>query len=292
MQVFVDRFIDGSITYENALSGITELSNSIKNGYTSLEELNGLMNIDGLESMAGIAGSVENQINESVSMLAEYIDVAKINNDAISAYTQTWEEMSQMIDKQLEALKKAAEALEKWVAEQKYNHSDSDSDGDNIDYTNNTSSGTITTSADGRGYDNPDYSDTRSFDDDDDEFHVGIEKGTIGKAKRSRVDFLKEIATKKMKPGERYIKALDTEVVLTKEQQGTLMNNFMNLSSMPVSLVKPIDTSALKSLNSRANEVNINIGDLILPDVRDVDKFAKEMGSRFNLLMAQALGER
>lgn len=306
MQVFVDRFIDGSVTYEQALSGISELSASINQGYTSLEQLNGLMNLDGLSGMAEITTSMQGQINESVSMLAQYIDVAKVNNDAIAEYTSTWEEMSELIKEQLAALKKAAEELEEWVKNQKYKgySSDGGDGGGNIDYTNHTSSGTVTSGMNGGT-----YSDTRSSDsvgggspssanDDQDEddgpgvYHEGIKNGLVGKNDKNREETLKEIATKDLKPNERYVKVELGEAILNLQQQNKLIKNFQNISTPTPYFVPVTQAQTLPNNVSRQGDINVEFsGDIVLQDVQKPDQLAEALHNQFPNILRQELSK-
>lgn len=290
MKVFVERFTDGSITYEQALKGISELATSMDNGYSSLEQLSGFMNLDGIEHITDIADSMKSQADESITMLEEYMEIAKINHDAIADYTSTWEEMSKLIEEQLASLKAAAEALEEWVKEQKYHgySSDGDNDSSNIDYTDHKSSGTITTSADGRGYDNPDYKDERTY-------HKGIENGLIGNTDSSRAEILKHIATEDLKPDETYFKGLIGEAIFTKEQQEQLIENYNKLGysvGMFTPTPKAIDaTKYIKSENKTYGDVNVTFGDIKLEGVQNPDEFAKAVKNQFGGIVRQEVSK-
>lgn len=302
MQVFVDRFIDGSVTYEQALSGISELSSSINQGYTSLEQLNGLMNLDGLSGMAEITTSMQGQINESVSMLAQYIDVAKVNNDAIAEYTSTWEEMSELIKEQLAALKKAAEELEKWVKNQKYHGYSSDSDGDDGGSYGGkgvTSNGVY--DAENHSYSNPGHSNASSeapssANDDQDEddgpgvYHRGIKEGLIDGNDKNREEILKKAGTKDLKPNERYVKVETGEAIFNIPQQYQLIKNLQNAYTpyfVPVTQAQTLPNNV-----SRQGDINVEFnGDLNFPDVRDVDGFARALSEQSSNIMRQELSK-
>lgn len=324
MQVFVDRFIDGSITYEQALSGISELSASINQGYTSLEQLNGLMNLDGLSGMAEIATSMQGQINESVSMLAQYIDVAKVNNDAIAAYTSTWEEMSEMIKEQLDALKKAAEELEEWVKNQKYKgySSDSDGGGGNIDYTDHESNGTITSGMNGGSYSDDRHSSQSSSgspssaNDDQDEddgpgvHHKGVLSGYFGQGSSDyeRYKDIRMFTTEELEPNEVIVKGLKDELALNKEQQETAVNNIrtltnpvLNLSEMPDDMmfqqygVRPVIEQMQDRMKNAgltefaktevSSDNSVTMGNIILHEVQRPDQLADALMMQFPTLL-------
>ena len=74
MQRFVELYQDGSITYEKAMAGITQMATQMKDGYSALEQLNGLMNIDGIGKISDISASTNAKVDESVQLLGEYIE--------------------------------------------------------------------------------------------------------------------------------------------------------------------------------------------------------------------------
>lgn len=295
MQVFVDRFIDGSISYESALQNVSDLYSKLDSGYSALEELSTFMNMDNLKSLVDIQTSAQEQISENVELLNGYLTIANQNQTLIDNYTSTWEEMSTMIDEQLEALKKAAEALEEWVKNQKYHKGssyDSDSDGGGNWSGGVESTGIIESGMNGGNYSESHWDAGQSpySDDDDDIYHRGIEKGEIGKADRTRTEFLRQIATQDMEPDERYIRAQVGEVVLNDEQQAQLAKNFETLSL--ANLVPVFSMPELGvGLNTTANDINIQFGDLNLPDVRDVDGFARALTAQFPNIMRQELSK-
>lgn len=295
MQEFVDRFIDGSISYESALQNVSDLYSKLDSGYSALEELSTFMNMDNLKSLVDIQTSAQEQISENVELLNGYLTIANQNQTLIDNYTSTWEEMSTMIDEQLEALKKAAEALEEWVKNQKYHKGssyDSDSDGGGNWSGGVESTGIIESGMNGGNYSESHWDAGQSpySDDDDDIYHRGIEKGEIGKADRTRTEFLRQIATQDMEPDERYIRAQVGEVVLNDEQQAQLAKNFETLSL--ANLVPVFSMPELGvGLNTTANDINIQFGDLNLPDVRDVDGFARALTAQFPNIMRQELSK-
>lgn len=295
MQEFVDRFIDGSISYESALQNVSDLYSKLDSGYSALEELSTFMNMDNLKSLVDIQTSAQEQISENVELLNGYLTIANQNQTLIDNYTSTWEEMSTMIDEQLEALKKAAEALEEWVKNQKYHKGssyDSDSDGGGNWSGGVESTGIIESGMNGGNYSESHWDAGQSpySDDDDDIYHRGIEKGEIGKADRTRTEFLRQIATQDMEPDERYIRAQVGEVVLNDEQQAQLAKNFETLSL--ANLVPVFSMPELGvGLNTTANDINIQFGDLNLPDVRDIDGFARALTAQFPNIMRQELSK-
>lgn len=146
--------------------------------------------------------------------------------------------------------------------------------------------GEYTSNGDGHGsYD--DYYD----DDKDYTWHDGIENGTVGKGSKSRLAFLKHIATEDLDPNERYVKVLEGEAIFTDGQQENLINNFQN-ASIPyfVPVIKP---QTLPNNINKQGYINVEFnGDLNLPDVRDVDGFARALKDQFPNILRQQLSKR
>ena len=155
MGEFVTRYQEGSLTYEQALAGINSTISAMGDGFSALEQLGSMMNLDNIASLGDIASSAEAGItgsaallkdyltivesnkesvegfetvwggmsesideavkvfNEAVNSMETYLDVFAANSNAINANTSNWEEMKSNIEAQVEALKAAAEALEK-----------------------------------------------------------------------------------------------------------------------------------------------------------------------------------
>ena len=76
-------------------------------------------------------------------------------------------------------------------------------------------------------------------------------------------------------------------MVFTPEQMEKLVASFSATAYVPDrSWIKSMYPSA--TVNTKPNVVNISVGDVNLPDVRDVDGFAKAMNRDFKGIMRQA----
>lgn len=314
MQRFVELYQDGSITYEKAMAGITQMAAQMKDGYSALEQLNGLMNLDGIGKISDISSSTNAKVDESVKLLGEYMGIAKANSDTISKYTATWDEMKDNIAAQLAQLEKMAKELEEYVK----NHTYSSGSSSSRDHDSGSSS-----SSGGKGSGNsyvaagPGYSDEGMKDaierGDRIEFagsgggkteqeikdtyeemtknkrHSGLEKGTVGKGGDSNdatAKAMKIVGLKPLDPDEYPAFLREGEMVITPNQQRQLIDNMRTFTSVPKYMVVP--DNAIKRTNQSPN-IDFKMGDVVLNNVQDVDGFARALNQTFESKMRQAL---
>ena len=313
MQRFVELYQDGSITYEKAMAGITQMATQMKDGYSALEQLNGLMNLDGIGKISDISASTNAKVDESVQLLGEYMGIAKANSDTISQYTSTWNEMKDNIAAQLAQLEKMAKELEEYVK----NHTYSSGSSSSRDHDSGSSS-----SSGGKGSGNsyvaagPGYSDEgmqeainrgdriefngsgggkteQEIKDTYEEMtknkrHSGLEKGPVGSNGDSNDKYAKlakELGLKSIKPYEYPAFLKQGEIVFTQEQMKQMGQNLQALSTpkymtVPDNVVKRTDQST---------NIDFKMGDVVLNNVKDVDGFAKAVGQTFKSKMRQEL---
>ena len=316
MQRFVELYQDGSITYEKAMAGITQMATQMKDGYSALEQLNGLMNIDGIGKISDISASTNAKVDQSVQLLGEYMGIAKANSDTISQYTSTWNEMKDNIAAQLAQLEKMAKELEEYVK----NHTYSSGSSSSRDHDSGSSS-----SSGGKGSGNsyvaagPGYSDEGMQEainrGDRIEFngsgggkteqeikdtykemtknkrHSGVEKGPVGSNGDSNDKYAKlakELGLKSIKPYEYPAFLKQGEIVFTQEQMKQMGQNLQALSTpkymtVPDNVVKRTDQST---------NIDFKMGDVVLNNVQDTDGFAKAVGQTFKSKMRQELTVR
>lgn len=317
MNEIVDRFNSGVLTYEQALTGIDKLSSSISNGYTALEHLNGMMNLDGISDLSGIASSADSKITESVGLLRDYLGTANTNHEAINKIAGTWDEVKKNIAEQLETLKKLAEELAKQRETVIYFRSDGsggdDGGGGGSSRGPGSQSGYV---AAGPGFsesgmkDAIDRGDSVSFGgsgaggyseeeirDMYDDYvessgkrHKGAELGAVGKSSDSQKDNLfQQIATKVLKPGERPLVLQDKEWVITPEQRDNILNAIgMNTPSVS----NNISQIPYISQNQPSKNIDVNFsGDIVLNDVKDPDGFAKALKVQIVPIMRQEISK-
>lgn len=314
MQRFVELYQDGSITYEKAMAGITQMANQMKDGYSALEQLNGLMNIDGIGKISDISASTNAKVDESVQLLGEYMGIAKANSDTISQYTSTWNEMKDNIAAQLAQLEKMAKELEEYVK----NHTYSSGSSSSRDHDSGSSS-----SSGGKGSGNsyvaagPGYSDEgmqeainrgdriefngsgggkteQEIKDTYEEMtknkrHSGLEKGPVGSNGDSNDKYAKlakELGLKEIQPYEYPAFLKEGEIVFTPEQQKQLVDNMKIFTSTPKYMTVP--ENVIKK-NQQVINIDCSMGDVTLPNVQNCDQFIKHVSTQWVSSMRQQL---
>lgn len=314
MQRFVELYQDGSITYEKAMAGITQMATQMKDGYSALEQLNGLMNIDGIGKISDISASTNAKVDESVQLLGEYMGIAKANSDTISQYTSTWNEMKDNIAAQLAQLEKMAKELEEYVK----NHTYSSGSSSSRDHDSGSSS-----SSGGKGSGNsyvaagPGYSDKgmqeainrgdridfdgsgggkteQEIKDTYEEMtknkrHTGVEKGPVGSNGDSNDKYAKlakELGLKEIQPYEYPAFLKEGEIVFTPEQQKQLVDNMKIFTSTPKYMTVP--ENVIKK-NQQVINIDCSMGDVTLPNVQNCDQFIKHVSTQWVSSMRQQL---
>ena len=314
MQRFVELYQDGSITYEKAMAGITQMATQMKDGYSALEQLNGLMNIDGIGKISDISASTNAKVDQSVQLLGEYMGIAKANSDTISQYTSTWNEMKDNIAAQLAQLEKMAKELEEYVK----NHTYSSGSSSSRDHDSGSSS-----SSGGKGSGNsyvaagPGYSDKgmqeainrgdriefngsgggkteQEIKDTYEEMtknkrHSGLEKGPVGSNGDSNDKYAKiakELGLKEVKPYEYPAFLKEGEIVFTPEQQKQLVDNMKIFTSTPKYMTVP--DNVIKK-NQQVINIDCSMGDVTLPNVQNCDQFIKHVSTQWVSSMRQQL---
>lgn len=311
MKQFVEMYQSGAITYEQAIAGIKELSTSMKDGYTAMEQLSGLMNLDGIKDVTNIASSTEGKITESVVLLEEYLGIAKKNSDALSQYTSTWEEMKDNISKQLEQLEKMAKELEEYLKNRKQSSSSSGGGGgssanveshgtiyaDGTVHINNPNiSGHYTGSKNpsgGKGESGYVNSGPGAKYDEKDKYAEGINRGVIKGTEDSTSKLLRYLSTNNIKSGEVPIIAHEGEVVLNSDQQQQLLDNFKHVTSS-YNMIEGIMKSGIPRVDQGKSEnIEVNFdGDIILQGVQDPDGLARAIKMNISSKMRQVMSQR
>ena len=101
MQLFAEQYQNGSITYSEAMSRISQLTDAMSGGYSAMEQLSGLMSSDGIKDLSQITGSAAEKVSAAASSLAQYMDMVRENNQSIQDYTSSWAQIQDDIAKRL-----------------------------------------------------------------------------------------------------------------------------------------------------------------------------------------------
>ena len=313
MQRFVELYQDGSITYEKAMAGITQMANQMKDGYSALEQLNGLMNLDGIGKISDISASTNAKVDQSVQLLGEYMGIAKANSDTISQYTSTWNEMKDNIAAQLAQLEKMAKELEEYVKNHTYSSGSSSSSRDHDSGSSSSSGGGSGNNyvAAGPGYSDEGMQEAINRGDRIDfdgsgggkteqeikdtykemtknKRHTGVEKGPVGGNDDSNDKYAKlakELGLKSIKPYEYPAFLKQGEIVFTQEQMKQMGQNLQALST-PKYMTVP-DNVVKK--NQQVINIDCSMGDVTLPNVQNYDQFMKQVSTQWVSSMRQQL---
>ena len=279
-----------TVKIANSLTELSSVMGQVKNNYASMDQLVWSEVKQTISNQMKVSDTIANTMNQ----FNDYIGVFKSNTEAIGKYTKTWDEMKADLAAQLEALKKAAEALEK-LAAQKKQYSSSSGGSSSDEDTNNWTDGNIGVNIgghkvyeyDGKGnyyFESKDENGkgTGKYDDKVtdrkeknerweqavDEYHAekelkkkkhdGIKSGLVGSnvslSDKEREERFKALGLVKLNSDEMLIKALRNEVVLTKEQQENLLSNFRNVANAGVKAGMAINTP--NSTNNQMFENN------------------------------------
>lgn len=280
MNQFMESWQNGSITYDQAMAGIKDLANQMKDGYSSLEHLDAIMGLNGATDLGSLLDKMQNSANASVDQFEDYMKIVKENADALDQYNSSWEEMQQNIRDQIAALEKLAEEAAK-MANTINKHTSSGGGGGNKGP--NVNDKTFVDSGPGVAL-------AKALGDEEDipKYH----DGGIVKTKDSTGNFIELISSERLKSDETYAKLRNGEFVMTPEQQQMLMEN---LVKYPLFNYQPAATSmpsavVMKGRNDTA-EVNINIKDMNLTGIHDVKEFVHDFHQHVEPSIRQAFSK-
>lgn len=116
MGEFVARYQDGSITYETAMSGINDMLKASENGFTALENLSAMMNLDNIHGLENIAASTQDQIAESAKLLEQYMQIVESNSNSVKGFETSWDEIKPSVADNVDALNNAASSMEEYLS--------------------------------------------------------------------------------------------------------------------------------------------------------------------------------
>lgn len=115
MGEFVTRYQEGSLTYEQALAGINSTISAMGDGFSALEQLGGMMNLDNIASLGDIASSAEAGITGSAALLKDYLTIVESNKESVEGFETVWGGMSESIDEAIKAFNEAVDSMETYL---------------------------------------------------------------------------------------------------------------------------------------------------------------------------------
>ena len=116
MGEFVARYQDGSITYETAMNGINDMLKASENGFTALENLSSMMNLDNIHGLENIAASTQEQIAESAKLLEQYMQIVESNSNSVKGFETSWDEIKSSVADNVDALNNVASSMEEYLS--------------------------------------------------------------------------------------------------------------------------------------------------------------------------------
>lgn len=113
MEQFVTQYESGAITYEQCLNGINTLVNSLTGGLgvnETLDSYKELFSGSSMTALSDVLTKLQGSAQTEADNFSKYLSLYKSNEEVISKYTSSWEELKKSVDEQIAALKAAYEA--------------------------------------------------------------------------------------------------------------------------------------------------------------------------------------
>ena len=274
LESYVNSYREGTITYEQALSGIngllTQLNKEMSAG-TNLQNIydylgttnNVASNADAI--LAGIQQGLSNSATNLLKSLEQY----NKNSGMISEYTSSWQKLTNNVADMLEVLKEVRDNFE-----DSYDY-ERDRDYDNTRYGGGKDGSPGTPGKGDYVNSGPGVKLATSRKD-------GITRGLVGSTSDSDKEAsMKLLGLKKLNPDELPAVLHMGEAVFNHEQQQKLLENFRAAYGIQSNIPDYSKTLANVNMSSRSEPIvaNIQYGDLSFPNVRNVDdaigEFAK-----------------
>ena len=275
---YIESYKDGTITYQEAMNGMNNLLSKINDKMTALDSLDNVLDYIGTsQDVTGntqdILDSIKNSLTQTADELLKSFEVYNENSGLITEYTTSWEQLTDNVASIKDILGEVRDNLEDALDELSSIRDETEDSDDDDD-------------------------DSPHWDDSDAEhgpgiglsYAKGIENGLVGSNNNGdREAKLKLMGLRELDEDE--VKAIlhKGEAVFNPEQQSKLLSNFETAYNAAIPKISMPTIPELKTFNP-ANTITITVGDINLPDVTDVDGFAKAMGSRFGTLLNQEIG--
>ena len=115
MNEFVTRYQEGSLTYEEALSGISTMISSMKGGFSAFEQLSGMMDLDNIASLGEIASSAEASITGSAELLEKYLGIVESNKADVENFETNWGVISEGVQDVIDSFNVAVDSMDGYI---------------------------------------------------------------------------------------------------------------------------------------------------------------------------------
>lgn len=127
MSQYIEKWQNGAITYDQAISGVNDLLTKLQTGFSNSDYLDSLIGLSNGNSLAEILTNMQSTTSDSLNQFREYLESAQSNKELFTKYASSWEEMKANIAREIEALENAARALENTSNTNRGHSSDSNS---------------------------------------------------------------------------------------------------------------------------------------------------------------------
>ena len=272
IQEYIDSYKAGTLTYEEAQAGIHDLVSQMNQKMSAMDNLQNIYNYmgkvydtaaDGNSVFAGIQKAFSESGNQLISSLEQY----QANAGLISESMSSWQQLTNNV----ESIKDILEDVKDNLKDTERDRDDDKDSGSKSHVTGKHSSKSV--------YGSSGFSAEKH--------HSGVFSGAVGSSSADKTDKIRVLEAEKLEPNEVPAVLERGEMVFTPEQMEKLVASFSATAYVPDrSWIKSMYPSA--TVNTKPNVVNISVGDVNLPDVRDVDGFAKAMNRDFKGIMRQA----
>lgn len=285
MEQYIAAFQDGSMSYQDVLSKFDELILAAKDGFSSQEYLDAILNSTGNKDTVSALENIQNQMSGSYNDFKEYLKVANTNSETISKYTSTWEEIKKTLEEQLATLKKLAEEEAKKVSNSKPSSSGGGGKG------HSSSKGPNWNTPDG-----PATGPAKEIEEREKQkkslpaYKDGIENGLVGVPSNSNEKFkiVQSLSTEELDADEVRAIIHKGEAVFNQKQMDTLWANVSQFTPIPG--IVPI-TPDFSNFNvpDRGTRVEFNMGDVVLHNIDNTEQFVNALSREFEPAMRQKL---
>lgn len=271
---YIEAYKEGTITYQEAMTGMKDVLSQINEHTTALDNLQNILDFSGASNdtannAESVLGAIQDSLTETANELLKSFETYNENSGLITEYTSSWEQLTNNVDDIKDTLEDVRDNLEDALEEAR--DRDEEEDDDDDDRGNRGATGLHS------------YKGPLSYD-------KGIANGLVGSgSESSREDKMKLLGLRPLDEDEVRAILHKGEAVFNPDQQNQLFRNFETAYNAAIPKITMPNIPNITPANT-SNNVEISMGDVILPNVQDVDGFAKAMGTRFGAVMRQEFG--
>ncbi|MEY8352619.1 hypothetical protein AALB39_04590 [Lachnospiraceae bacterium 54-53] len=277
LEDYIDSYKDGTITYEQAMSGINGLLAQMNDSMSAMDNLQNIYDYlattnDTDATADSILKGIQSGLSTTADKLVKSLEQYNKNSGMISEYTSSWQQLTSNVEKMLDVLKEVRDNLR--------NASDDDDDDDDSSKKSKSKGWDDSDAGNGPGI-------GLSYKD-------GISNGLVGSSSTSDKEAkLKLLGLKELDPDELPAVLHMNEAVFNPDQQQKLLDNFAAAYSF-----QPYTTDYGNMLNDIGNSssgssvIHIsNNGDLSFPNVRNIDDAIEEYATLQEQAILQAISK-